>query len=234
MPPSKVLPVEKIENEMLTMINEDLKSLEEDTELNALKELKEQYIKAGTQFEETDEKVTLKRNVNGRAVSISWDPREFNENTDADTQPESGADETDSISEVRRSRSPKEDEKEWDDGEPEEGDDQFVDENDGEEPVDRTENDINVNIEVTHEGKTLHAVSVVADDSLLYIYKMGINTEKLVDVELLSEPLQNKLYDYLSELGVGDRTAEFIRKYNASFRVQKNLENLRVFKEFFD
>eukprot|EP01096_Ripella_sp_DP13-Kostka_P015371 TRINITY_DN7177_c0_g1_i1.p1 TRINITY_DN7177_c0_g1~~TRINITY_DN7177_c0_g1_i1.p1 ORF type:complete len:326 (+),score=157.50 TRINITY_DN7177_c0_g1_i1:104-979(+) len=233
-PPTKVLPVEKIENEMLTMINEDLKSLEEDTELNALNELKEQYIKAGTQFEETDEKVTLKRNVNGRTVSISWDPREFNENTDVEAQPEEPVNETDSISEVRRSRSSKEDEKEWDDGEAEEGDDQFVDENDTEEPVDRTENDINVKIEVTHEGKTLYAVSVVADDSLLYIYQMGTNTEKLVEVELLSEPLQHKLYDYLSELGVGDRTAQFIRKYNASFRVQKNLENLRVFKEFFD
>lgn len=53
-------------------------------------------------------------------------------------------------------------------------------------------------------------------------------------MELLSEPLQHKLYDYLSELGVGDRTAQFIRRYNASYRVQKNLENLRVFKEFFD
>lgn len=112
------------------------------------------------------------------SVSVSWDPREFNENTDADTQPEEPVNETDSISEVRRLRSPKEDEKEWDDGEPEEGDDQFVDENDGEEPAERTENDINVKIEVTHEGKTLHAVSVVADDSLLYIYQMGTNTEK--------------------------------------------------------
>ncbi len=111
-------------------------------------------------------------------MTVSWDPRDYNESETVSSGDIAGTNETDTISEVRRGRGKSEHSKEWeDDDEAEEGEEE---EEDAEEQEGKSESDISVKIEINHGGKTLHVVSVVGEDSLLYIYQMGTNVEKFV------------------------------------------------------
>jgi len=205
--------VESIEQDMTNVLSQEIEVLENDDEVRNFQNLKKLVIQNGFQITEKPEesKVILSREVKGRSVKVIWDPTEYQE----DDEPESNENE--------------DEEKDEQDEDKEEDEEENPDE-----PKDNT--DIEVKIEIEHEGRKLIANCSIADDGLMYIYTLSAGDESAENVSLdcLSEQAQHRIYDYMDELGVGDGTANFIQMYNRNHKAVTNIQGLRnVLKQFF-
>ena len=119
---------------------------------------------------------------------------------------------------------PQQEEDEIPEDEDEENEQDFEYEDDGRIPVD---------IKVTKgSAETLHLECGVKN-SALNVYKIGCDTESYVALSDLSEDLQDRIYDYLTELGVGDETAALIQDYNRIKETSTYLNSVKQVNKFF-
>jgi len=96
-----------------------------------------------------------------------------------------------------------------------------------------TEDAIEVNALITKEGgKTLHLKFSVKNFQLT-VDKIGMDTQSYLDLEDLSEELQDRIYDYLRELDIGEDTAELIQGYNRTHLTKEYLKSVEKVTKFF-
>jgi len=109
------------------------------------------------------------------------------------------------------------------------------DEEEDAEPEYEYEDDGRIPVDITvtkGNSETLHLECGVKN-SALNVYKIGCDSESYVAVSDLSEDLQDRIYDYLTELGVGDETATLIQDYNRIKETSNYLNSVKQVNKFF-
>lgn len=227
------------EAEIAKLIESQVSEIETMAEFQEYKQTLAQLAEAGVVISENEEGAVLTSENNGREIRIEWDPSIIlrpkqmpDEEPGADLQriQEKGQvpDE-----EFEEHFPPQKADHEVQQQQQQEAENGQEHEHEHEHGQQGGEEEIELKITITKGGKKLHATASIANDGLLYIYHFGINESKMVDVELLAEDFQQKLYDYFDGVGVGDSTSNFILQYNTFGSLTRNLEGLNLVKEEF-
>lgn len=99
--------------------------------------------------------------------------------------------------------------------------------------------DVNFNIVILHGDHSVCIRCTAGVDSRIYILSVAKSKdaspsdEGLIEVNDLSEELQQRLYDYLEELSVTDLIACYIRQYNLCYRNKKQADSLKSLLQYF-
>eukprot|EP01095_Lingulamoeba_sp_RSL-Kostka_P018083 TRINITY_DN974_c0_g1_i1.p1 TRINITY_DN974_c0_g1~~TRINITY_DN974_c0_g1_i1.p1 ORF type:complete len:372 (-),score=115.18 TRINITY_DN974_c0_g1_i1:318-1433(-) len=239
--------IEKIEEDMNNLMSKEVEILQNNESLKDFEKIKELLIQNGFTIIEKQDVVVLSRTINGRRIEISWDPEDYSEleeppsktfekEVPVEKEELLSQDQLKEINELREHNEESYNELRDDLNfrETEENLDNstfFQDEDNEIEGPGQSDIPVDVKI-INGDSSILWAKCSAADEGLMYIYNVGVQNvvdeseTKFVDVELLSESLQHRLYDYIEELGGGDATAQFIQHYNRNQHTIKNIDAL--------
>lgn len=220
----------RIEEDIGTLLREEM-DLAQEGQMK-FEALNQTLTNSGFTISEEDGRIVLHREVEGREVFVSWDPtaapaadvdlnetdateEDFQAISDALKKEQEGALEEGALSDGEHSMEEEEEEDAFSDSE-------------------KVMSDIDVEVRVVQDGKELVAQCAVAEDGLLYIYRLSDSARDIeVDLESMSRNLQHRMYDYLDSLGVGDSAAAFVQRYNAQYQVVKKLPAIEFLESYF-
>jgi len=210
--------VDGIETDLSTLLQSSTKSSELTSSIEAFQLKKDMLASHGLELEEQDKFVVLKGSKEGRTFSIKWDPTEHLQPDSGEYDGENHQDENDAESETE---------------DPDlSGSD--LNEEDDDEYDDQQKSEITVNVHIQKsKDQNLYFHCCVDSDSQFLVYRMGTDLNNMVIVSEFSEDLQDRVYEYLDELGIGEGTGEFVTLYNTNAVNLKELETIEHVKQFF-